>query len=297
MPSLPPPAGPGDRIGVAALSGAVDPEKLEAGLDALRALGFEPVPAANLGRRHGIFAGTDEERLHAFHELAADPDLPAIVFARGGSGMLRVLPGIDWDLLARTPRAYVGYSDVTPFLGEVVRRLGLVAFHGPMAAADLARGLDPDEEASFLEALAGRYPVVHPVGRWLRGGRSRGPLLGGCLSLLASVAGTPWQPRLSGAILFLEDVDEPAYRVDRMLTHLGLSGTLSGIRGVMTGRLGAAWDAGCPEGWQMESLEGDFPIACGFPAGHEAPNLTLPLGADAILDSRAGEIRFEVPDA
>ncbi len=155
-------------MGVAALSGPVDPARLEAGLEALRRLGFEPVLAANVLSRHGLFAGGDEERLAAFHRLAADPSLSAIFFARGGHGLLRLLPAIDWDLLRRHPRAYVGYSDLTPFLLEVVRRLGLVTFHGSMVAADLARGLRPEEEESLLGALAGRYPAEVPFSRWLR---------------------------------------------------------------------------------------------------------------------------------
>ena len=137
-------------MGVAALSGPVDPVRLEAGLAELRRLGLTPVPADNLLARsaNGLFAGEDAERLAAFHRLAAEPDLPAILFARGGYGVPRILPWIDWDLLRRYPRAYVGYSDLTPFLLEVVRRLGWVAFHGPMVAADFARGQSPDEEES-----------------------------------------------------------------------------------------------------------------------------------------------------
>src|SRR5206468_4041681 len=147
-PVLPPPAGPGDRVGVAALSGPVDPERLARGLAALRALGLEPVVADNILSRRGLFAGGDAERLAGF--------------ARGGHGVLRLLPGIDWELLGRRPRAYVGFSDLTPFLLGVVQRLGLVAFHGPTVAADLARGMPPEDAASLLGALAGRFPVSHP---------------------------------------------------------------------------------------------------------------------------------------
>jgi muramoyltetrapeptide carboxypeptidase len=234
---LPPPAGPGDRIGVAALSGPVDPRRLESGLAALRRLGFEPVIAANAASRQGLFAGSDAERLAAFHRLAADPDLPAILFTRGGHGLLRLLPGIDWELLRRRPRAYLGYSDLTPFLLAVVRRLGLVAFHGPLVAGELARGLRDAERESLLGALAGRYPVELPLRGWLRRGAANGPLLGGCLSLLTATLGTPYFPDLAGAVVFWEDVNEPPYRIDRMLTHLALSGSLDRIGGMMVGHL------------------------------------------------------------
>jgi muramoyltetrapeptide carboxypeptidase len=282
-------------VGVAALSGPVDPARLEAGLAALRRLGFEPVVADNALSRHGLFAmfaGSDAERLDAFHRLAADPSLSAIFFARGGHGLLRLLPAIDWDLLRRRPRAYIGYSDLTPFLLEVVRRLGLVTFHGSMVAADLARGLRPEEEEALLGALAGRYPTEQPFSRWLRepvpGEEIRGPLLGGCLSLLTATLGTPFAPQLDGALVFWEDLNEPPYKVDRMLTHLGLSGNLANIAGMIVGQIGNGQEGGSLD-WPAligESVAGfSWPLAWGLPSGHFAPNWTLPLGLPARLAS------------
>jgi muramoyltetrapeptide carboxypeptidase len=289
----PPPVRPGDRVGVAALSAVVDPERLERGLGALRELGFEPVLAENLASRHGMFAGSDEERIESFHRLAADPTLGAIFFARGGHGLLRVLPHIDWELLARHPRAYVGYSDLTPFLLEVVLRLGRVALHGPMVATDLARGLDAEETASLLAALRAE-PLDVPFAGLVREGHAEGVLLGGCLSLLTATLGTAHAPRLGGAILFWEDVNEPLYRIDRMLTHLGLSGTLEGVVGMVTGRSPCA-AAGDGEAWQevVRKSAGRFsgPVAWGLPSGHGSPNLTLPLGRPAVLDADALRLR------
>jgi len=305
---LPPPAGPGDRVGVAALSGPVDPERLERGLAALRGLGFEPVLADNAASREGLFAGGDAARLAAFHRLAADPDLPAILFTRGGHGVLRVLPGIDWELLRRRPRAYLGYSDLTPFLLAVVRRLGLVAFHGPLVGGELARGLTGGERESLLGALGGRYPAAVPLAGWLRAGAAAGPLLGGCLSLLTATLGTPWFPELSGAVLFVEDVNEPLYRIDRMLTHLALSGNLDRLGGMILGHLdapvesttGTSSTAGAAGGHPESPAGGDarragveliadglrsfeWPLAWGLDSGHRPPNLTLPLGMSVRL--------------
>ena len=291
---LPPPAGPGDRVGVAALSGPVDPERLARGMAALERLGFVPVPADNLASRQGFIAGDDAERLAAFHRLAADPSLAAILFARGGHGLLRVLPGIDWDLLARRPRAYMGFSDLTPFLLGIVARLGLVTFHGPMVAADFARGLTQVEEESFLGALAGRYPAEQPLERPLRTAPApsdaAGPLLGGCLSLLAATLGTPFAPDLTGSLVFWEDVGEPPYRIDRMLTHLRLSGSLSTIAGMIVGHISAGTEDGeNPADWRSvvgEALAGfSWPLAWGQESGHVAPNRTLPLGLSARLSS------------
>ena len=317
---LPPPAGPGDRIGIAALSGPVDPERLERGLDALRGLGFEPVLADNARSREGLFAGGDAARLAAFHRLASRRDLAAILFTRGGHGLLRVLPGIDWELLRRHPRAYLGYSDLTPFLLAVVQRLGLAAFHGPLVGGELASGLDRAERASLLGALAGRYPVEMPFASWLRPGPAAGPLLGGCLSLLAATLGTPYFPDLDGAILFWEEVNEPPYRVDRMLTHLGLSGRLDSIGGMVVGHVtpltpltaaaglgnanaGGAASAGSLQGTPARANECaapswtaliadslsrfSWPLAFGLEAGHRSPNLTLPLGLPARLGSES----------
>lgn len=282
---------PGARVGVAALSGPVDSESLRRGLEALSALGFVPVPAPNVSARtpERLHAGSDDERLDGFHELAADPDVAAIFFARGGHGLLRLLPRLDWDLLASRPRAYVGYSDLTPLLLELTRRLGLVTFHGPMVAADLARGLEPDERSSFLDALAGRLPREVPLAG-AAAGAAEGPLLGGCLSMLTATLGTPWAPELDGSLLFLEDVGEPLYRLDRMLTHLALSHRLTGIRGLILGHAAAADrvdEAAAPPVWVERGLavagRSGLPVGWGAPAGHQAPNHTLPLGAAARL--------------
>ncbi|MCL4839559.1 MAG: LD-carboxypeptidase [Thermoanaerobaculia bacterium] len=284
-------------MGVAALSGPVDPAALEAGLAELAALGFEPVPARNLWRREGLFAGTDRERLEGFHELLADRSLRAVFFARGGHGLLRLLPAIDWSLLAREPRALVGYSDLTPLLDLVVTRLGIVAFHGPMVAVDLARGLAPEERLSLLDALAGRERLAWSGEECWHEGVARGVLRGGCLSLLAAALGGPFATSFADQILFWEEVGEPAYRLDRLLTQLYLSGTLVGLRGMAIGRVVAS-DG--DTGWRSAPGLGGTdpapfggnqpPTLWGISSGHTAPNLTLPLGALVELDAGRREI-------
>lgn len=289
---------PGDRVGVAALSGPVDPERLTAGLAALRELGFEPTPARNLLRRSGLFAGEDAERLTAFHELAADPELRAIFFARGGHGLLRLLPAIDWELLARHPRAYVGYSDLTPLLNLIVDRLGLVAFHGPMVAADLARGLDAQERTSLLAALAGELPADFALEQVRAASPVEGVLRGGCLSLLVATLGTPFAPRLTRSLLVIEDVSEPLYRLDRMLTHLHLSGTLPRLGGLIFGHLtGTSREASELDPIQLAAshLPSELPIATGLHAGHEPPNLTLPLGLRMRLEPDSKRLIAQPP--
>ncbi len=297
----PPPVRPGDRVGVAALSGPVEAEALDRGIAALEGLGFEVRSAPNLRDREGLFAGTDRARLDGFHELVADPSVRAVFFARGGHGVLRLLPDLDWELLARTPRAYVGYSDLTPFLLEVVRRLGWIAFHGPMVATDLARGLEEAEARALLACLSGECRVDLPV-RWLgpAGEGVEGVLWGGCLSLLVSTLGTPWAQSMQDKILFVEDVGEPLYRIDRMLTQLRLSRTLRGVRALAAGRFtypdGASADVADLFRETASSL--GVPAVEGIPAGHGAPHWTLPLGAWARLSGvgEGGRLSLELPE-
>ena len=288
-------------MGVAALSGPVDPAALERGLSQLRALGFETVPADNLGSRSGLFAGDDRERLAAFHALAEDPSIKAIFFARGGHGALRLMPHLDWETLARHPRAYVGYSDVTLLLNQLVSRLGLVAFHGPMAAVDLARDLAAEERDSLLDALAGRLPLTVELNGLGDGSFDvSGPLVGGCLSLLAAGLATPFRVPTEGAILFWEDVNEPLYRLDRMLTQLRLSGSLTGIHGMVIGRIelsGAGMVESDDLGVFLNDLNrtSDWPIGVGCASGHCEPNMTLALGLPARMESASGRLSIGVP--
>jgi muramoyltetrapeptide carboxypeptidase len=279
----------GSRVGVAALSGGVDPSILDKGVDRLIEMGYRPVLAANAKARASVFAGDDHARLMGFHQLCSDPEIAAIFFARGGHGLLRLLPRIDWELLAAHPRAYIGYSDLTPFLLEVVRRLNLVTFHGPMVATDLARGLSPQEAESLRCALGGEFPAPIPLaGTFDFETAIEGPLLGGCLSMLTATLGTPFQPDFKNSLLFWEDVGEPGYRIDRMLVHLELAGALREIKGMIVGSVDEQQDGS--EGLDLATILAavenlhQWPITTGCPSGHCQPNLTLPLGALARIE-------------
>ena len=293
----PPAVRPGDRIGIAALSGPIDGGRLATGVAALEDLGFEVVLASNLraGAAHegrALFAGSDRQRLEAFHELAADDDIAGIVFARGGYGVLRLLERIDWPLLASRPRPYVGYSDLTPVLLALVSRVRTVAYHGPMVV-DFARGLRPEERTSFLDALAGKRSrpwQLEPVVPGVSAGRPKvisGRLLGGCLTMLASTIGTGFLPGFRDSILVLEDIDEPAYRIDRLLTQLRMSRRMAGVRAVVAGHF-----TNCDARDSLIDFSDALgvPLLVGLPAGHEAPNHTLPLGAPVRLEPDAATL-------
>jgi muramoyltetrapeptide carboxypeptidase len=294
----------GDRIGVCAPSGVVGRDAALRGLDALRGLGFEVQFSESMFDRRFFTAGSADRRVRELHALFADDAVAGIVCARGGAGAASMLAGLDPAIVRAHPKAFVGYSDVT-FLHLWLHQQGLVTFHGPMVARELADGgYDP---ASLLSALTGEGPLFVAAGDPLiplRGGRGEGRLRGGCLSILAAAAGTPssLRPDEEGTILFLEDVDERPYRLDRMLFQLRASGGLDRVRGIVFGEMkGCAASAG--DGYRLEevlldALTGlDVPVAWGLPSGHaSAPCVTLPLGVRARLTCDP-EARLEVLEA
>jgi muramoyltetrapeptide carboxypeptidase len=295
---------PGDLVGVCAPAGALPADRLEKGVAELEALGYRVrVMPGTLGRCR-FNSGSREQRLADLTALLADDEVAAVVAARGGAGSGWLVPHLDPALLRARPKAIIGYSDLT-FVHLQCRRAGLVSFHGPMVAWEFATG--HYDRRSFAAALTGEGPpyATEPDELApLRGGHAEGRLLGGCLSILAAAAGTPWALTTDGedTILFLEDVDEKPYRVDRMLMQLRQSGALAGVRGIVLGDLKGCsppLDAGYGlEEVLLDALVGlDVPIALGLSSGHtSSPNVTLPLGVRARL--RCGEdARFEVLEA
>jgi muramoyltetrapeptide carboxypeptidase len=285
---------PGDLVGICAPAGAVEQASVERGADALRALGFEVRLSPSVLARHAFTAGRAAERLADLQALFADEGVRAIVCARGGAGSAWLLPGLDAALVRRHPKVFVGYSDAT-FLHLFLNAQGLVTFHGPMAARELAAGAyEPDSFWSAVTGAGAFYATAPGDLASLRPGTAEGRLRGGCLSILAAAAGTPWAFRADaeGSILFLEDVDERPYRVDRMLFQLRASGALEGVRGIVFGEMkgcaAGAGDAFTLEEVLLEALHGlDLPVAFGLSSGHtDRPAVTLPLGVRARLDCR-----------
>jgi muramoyltetrapeptide carboxypeptidase len=290
----------GDLIGVCSPSSPSEPEKLEQGVATLRGLGFEVRVAPHTLARRGFTAGPPADRLRDLHELVRDPDVAAVIFARGGAGGARLLPGLDLELLRAHPKPLVGYSDVT-LLHLVQARLKMTAFHGPMVAHELADG--GEHRPSLLWALTGEgepYATGEGALEVVREGAAEGRLLGGCLSLVAAAAGTPWAFRAEDdTLLFLEDLNERPYRIDRLLFQLRHSGVLERVRGIVFGDLSSC---AAPPGleWTLadvirEALDGlDVPIAAGLSSGHTRPNVTLPLGVRARLTCAPSGARFQV---
>lgn len=295
----------GDTVGVAALSGPVDPDLLRRGCLFLEERGYRIRLSPNLTEREPLLglAGADRERAAAYLSLLRDPEVKAIVFARGGYGIARALPFLDAREIAGNPKIHCGFSDVTAFSSFLLTRCGLPSFHGPMLAADLARPLDATTAGFFPSMLEGRGPA----GVFLEGkerdvlvqGRAAGPLVGGCLSLLAASVGAPWEFDYSGALLFFEEVSEEAYRVDRMLGTLIDAGRFAKLSGILIGSLSNVTFGGVEDADRLRALLVDrlaslgVPVVAGLPVGHTGPNVTLPVGARASWDPASGMLRFE----
>ena len=306
----PPRLSRGSRVALVAPAGPLlERDDLTRAQELCRALGYEPVLGTNAYSRHGYLAGTDDQRLSDLNGVLQDQRLDAIWCIRGGYGALRLLDRVDYEAMARWPKALVGFSDITALLNAITRITGVVTYHGPVARAPMPpfsrrhfeRVLVSSEVPGRLDLLAPPADVLVPQEHrivTLVGGTAEGPLAGGNLSLLQCLIGTPYFPDLSRAILFLEDVDEDLYKVDRMLAHLRLVGALEKLAGVAVGRF-TELDRASRDGalgfdevlaTYLQPL--DIPVAYGFPIGHIDSQWTLPLGIRARLNADAGELEL-----
>ena len=289
---LPPPLRTGDRIGVAAPAGPVRRPALEHGIAALERGGYAVTRGEHLTDRTGYLAGSDRHRAADLNRMLADPDLHAIWFARGGYGSHRIVAELDFAALRRAPKALVGYSDITVLHAAAWKAAGLVGFHGPLVAELGDR--EAYDAPALWRALGGRtLRFTLTRGSTLRPGRGEGPIVGGCLSVLVALLGTPFELDTRGTILFWEEVNEEPFRIDRMLAQLRLAGSLKGLRGMVVGRLlncrasRAANDLPLAEILQAHLAGTDYPVVVDFPAGHCDGKVTLPLGRTARLDATA----------
>jgi muramoyltetrapeptide carboxypeptidase len=305
----------GATVGLVAPSGVVDDAHIEKCVRNLESLGFKVRTGANIRAQRGGYAGSVEQRLADLHGMFLDRDVGAVWAARGGSGCLALLPRLDYRAIRRHPKILYGYSDITPLLLALRRHAGLVTFHGPVASS---MGLDRDFSLRSMRSLLmeprprvtleiapenlqreADEPQFAP--RVFRGGRAEGRLVGGNLSLVCAMIGTPYAAQVKGNILFLEEVGEAPYRIDRMLTQLRQSGVLAQAAGVALGvfQKCEAVD-GEPSLTLAEVLDDNLsglrvPSAYGFSFGHIPNQVTLPLGVRAALDTGARSITLLEP--
>lgn len=290
----PPALSPGDAVGVVAPARWLEPEKLEAAKAVLETAGFQVQLHDQNRLRDDQFAGTDAERAAAFMDFAADPDIKAVMCARGGYGALRMADRLDYGVIAANPKIYVGYSDITCLLEAIRRKAGLAALHGPMMI-DLADKPNAANLESLIAALTGGDPwaaaATLPPPRILRPGAGEGPLVGGNLTILANMIGTDTDFDAEGAVLFIEDVDEYLYNIDRMLLHLKRAGRMDGLAALLLGSFTSVKDQDTPFGRDVEQIvldhcgRGRYPIVTGFPCGHGGVNLSMPVGTAARIEA------------
>jgi muramoyltetrapeptide carboxypeptidase len=302
MKIIKPPALPrGATIGIISPSSPQrDEARLERGVRYLESLGYQVKIGRHVYARHGGYlAGTDEQRAEDLHAMFRDPDVSAIFCARGGYGCARILPLVDFGLIRRHPKIFVGFSDVTVLQLALLKRTGLVTFSGAMPSVDMADGFEPIAEEQFWRVLTERrrpgalhQPLALNI---IRRGRTEGRLLGGNLSVLVSLLGTGYLPELGGSILALEDVGEATYRIDRMLVQLSMATARRPAAGVIYG----SWSQpDSPSGLTPhrdveEVLQERLDIAAGpilsnLLYGHQAQKFTLPIGVMARLETARG---------
>jgi muramoyltetrapeptide carboxypeptidase len=307
---------PGQTIGLVSPSSAPnEPERIRFAAETIESLGFRVRPGAHLHDRDGYLAGSDAGRAHDLNAMFADDAVDAIWCVRGGYGASRLLPALDYETMRRKPKALIGYSDITALHLAIQRHVGLVSFHGPVAwraftpytLGALQRVLCRPEaparlaEAPSFEQREGQVDWDNRVVT-LVPGKARGRLLGGNLCLVSHLVGTPYLPDLRGSILFLEDVEEAYYRIDRMLTQLWLAGALDGVAGMAFGKFTDCDPS--PSFLQNRPLEDvlaerfralGIPTISGVMIGHIDDQATLPIGCLAELDADAGTLTLLEP--
>lgn len=283
----------GDKIAVIAPAGPVTPDEIQPAMDLLVQEGYRVIKAPHLFEKQGYLAGMDTVRLEDLHSVFNNDGIKAVLCARGGYGTLRFLDKIDYGRIKRNPKIILGYSDITALLLAVHKMTGLVTFHGPVVR-DLS-GKGEKGLRVFLDIVSSqRRPTFNlSVGTVLREGKARGLLMGGNLSLLSHLIGTPFVPSMKGVILFLEEKGEPLYRIDRMLTHLRLGGVLKELSGVILGDFVGCGDMEDINALLMDITAGiDIPVISGLAVGHGHKNMTLPVGLRAELDTGNRNLTF-----
>jgi muramoyltetrapeptide carboxypeptidase len=310
----PPRLRPGDTVGLvepAAFSD--DPTQIEAVKSTISAMGLIPRVGRHVGTRYGYLAGTDRQRAADLNAMYADDEVRAVFAVRGGWGSARLLPLLDWKTIRANPKLLIGFSDITALHLAFAARAGFTTIHSPNAGnswqeiswnslwhlafagtAPTLRNAAPRVDESPLEARPGTVAI--------RSGKARGRLLGGNLSVLTALVGTPWLPDFEGAILFLEDTGEAQYRIDRMLSQLALSGILGRVAGVVFGQCTrCTTDLEDYIGFTIPELLDQYLAPLGVPAfhganiGHVANQLSLPVGARVEIDADLGSIRVLEP--
>ena len=292
-PVKPPRLVPGDTIGIVAPASPFDDEAFNAGVAALEFMGFAVAIPEDLFEKGGYLAGSDAHRAGMINRLFADDTIDAILCARGGFGSVRTLSLLDYEAIRENPKIFAGFSDISALLTTLYAKCGFVTFHAPVLTM-LGNAADRTRDALLYAFLSDIPLEVQPEdGRVIKQGSASGPVIGGNLTTLCHLLGTPFEPTLKGHILVIEDKGEEGYRIDRMLTQMKLANCFEGLAGVV---LGSFEDCGALEviiGIVADIFrEFDIPILAGFDIGHGKTNITIPIGLKATLDTDRPSLRF-----
>jgi muramoyltetrapeptide carboxypeptidase len=288
----------GDTIGLVAPSSPLRHEGLlEKSIKVLEQQGFKIVIGESCGKKYGYLSGSDEMRAEDINRMFEDRSIDAVFCLRGGYGTPRILDRLEYDTIKQNPKIFIGYSDITAIHIALNQKCDLITFHGPMAASDMLEGFDEFSRKSYLDAITSIKPlgkIDNPIGFDIISmvpGKAKGRIVGGNLSLVASTIGTPYEIDTKGKILFLEDIDEFTYSVDRMLTQLRLSGKFKDCVGIVLGNFTNClpqyenFDHTLLEVFQDIIVQAKKPTIHNFMAGHCTPKITIPLGVEALLDA------------
>ncbi len=292
----PKPLKAGDRVAITAPSSPVSDEKLEMSVESIKFLGLEPIVMPSCQMRHGYLAGPDKQRADDINAAFSDETIKGIFCLRGGYGTTRLLPMLDFEMIKRNPKVFIGYSDISSLHFNINNRCDLVTFHGPMPTTDyrVHEGFTNDSLRACLFAPKNLKTIGNPEGEeiiTLREGFAKGTLTGGNLSLMAGTLGSPYEVDTKGKILFIEDVDEMPFRLDKMLTALSLAGKFRDCEGIILGTFERCEEADHPslslrEIFEEVVLPWDKPTILNLRAGHIYPQSTLPMGAEVSFDAK-----------
>ena len=289
---------PGNKVQIIAPSSPFEQEHFDKGILWLKKLGFEVSYDDGIFEKKRYLAGNCKRRSYEINNAFADPSTKAILCARGGYGAIDILPFLDLETIRKNPKIFLGCSDVTVLLNHITFETGLITFHGPMVASlRFSRGPTTETEDSFKSALITKDltgEISYSTMKTLKRGKGQGKLMGGCLSLLVTTLGTPYEIDTKNKILFLEDIGEQPYRIERMLTHLKMAGKFKAIKGVVFGEM-----EGCQpkegNGFSIEDIISDIlsdidvPIIFGIPSGHSYDNFTIPFGVKVEVNGDEGK--------
>jgi muramoyltetrapeptide carboxypeptidase len=299
----PPALKKGDVIGIVSPASSPDDfTRIEQGVKYLESLGYRVKLGKHIFKRYGYLSSTDDERADDLNEMFADEKVKAIICVRGGYGTPRLLDKVDYNLIKKKPKIFVGYSDITALQLAIFKKTGLVTFSGPMLAVDIYSNFDSFAEDFFWRILTSRekkIEIKNPNGielNTLKSGKATGTLLGGNLSLIASIMGTKYQPSFNGSVLVIEDIGEEPYRIDRYLSQLKNSGVLYKINACILGQFTDCAPKEPEKSLTLEQIFNDYlgnlkiPVISNLSYGHIPQKLTLPLGARVRVDAKRQKI-------